>query len=343
MQTVNITHFLKESRHGIIIDVRSPAEYISGHICGAYNIPIFTNEERAEVGTIYKNVSQEAAVERGLEIVGPKMLSYVQKAKELSQGKTIYIYCWRGGMRSGSMTWLFETAGLKVVRLEGGYKAYRNNIYEYFDSLKGKLIVLSGHTGSGKTEILHQLSQMGEQVVDLEGIANHRGSAFGSFGKGEQPTSEHFSNLLYTKLQEFTLDRAIWCENESISIGHVYMNQRFYNSLISSQIINISIPIDIRIDRLLEDYGSFEKEMYIAAFDRIKKRLGYDQAEKAKQHIQEGDLRTATRIALSYYDKGYNKSTQTKNIQFSLDLPSDTPDPYANAKLILEQWNKGDF
>ncbi len=340
MQTVNIAYFLKESEKGIIVDVRSPQEYTNGHICGAYNIPIFSNEERAEVGTIYKQVSKEAAVEKGLEIVGPKMLSYVQKAKELSQGKTIYIYCWRGGMRSGSMAWLFETAGLDVVRLEGGYKAYRNNIYEYFDSLKGKFIVLAGHTGSGKTEILHELSRMGEQVLDLEGIANHRGSAFGSFGKGEQPSSEHFSNLIYTKLQEFTLDKAIWCENESISIGHVYMNQRFYDSLVASRIINISIPINIRIDRLLRDYGSFEKEMYIKAFDNIKKRLGYDQAEIAKQHIRDGDLRSAAEIALKYYDKGYNKATETKNIPFLLNITSNASDPDINAKLILEQWNK---
>ncbi len=340
METVNINRFLKESKEGIIIDVRSPAEYTNGHICGAYNIPIFSNDERAEIGTIYTKVSKEAAVERGLEIVGPKMLGYVQTAKQLSQGKTIYIYCWRGGMRSGSMAWLLETAGLDVIRLEGGYKAYRNNMYECFESLSGKLIVLGGYTGSGKTEILHQLADMGEQVLDLEGMANHRGSAFGGFGKGNQPSSEHFSNLLYTKLQEFTLDKVVWCENESISIGHVYMNQLFYNSLLASPVINISIPMDVRVDRLLEDYGSFDKEMYIEAFDKIKKRLGYDKAEEAKQHIREGDLSSAVEIALSYYDKGYNKSNQSQNIKLLFDIASNTPDPCENAKLILEQLNK---
>ncbi len=339
METLSIINFLEQAKHGVIIDVRSPSEYQKGHIPGAQNIPLFDDAERAKIGTLYKQVSKDKAVEVGLEIVGPKMIKFVKKAKKLSQGKKIFIYCWRGGMRSGSMGWLFETAGMSVAKLHHGYKGYRRYIIDSFSALEGRIVVLAGYTGSGKTEILHELTKLGEQVLDLEGIANHRGSVFGGFGKGTQPSSEHFCNLVHQRLEELTDDKIIWCESESISIGHVFMINELFQVLSASPIVNIDIPSSIRVKRLVDDYGHFEKEMYLNAFDKIRKRLGNDRADLAKQHVEQGELDKAVEIALHYYDKGYTKSTEQRTAGFICSVESDSGDPRTNAERVLAAYN----
>ena len=159
------------------------SHYASGHIPGAHNIPLFTNEERAIIGTLYVQVGKDPAVERGLELVGPKLADFVRQARELSAGKPLFLYCWRGGMRSGSMAWLFRTAGFKTFLLKGGYKAYRRSFIDLLDKYPWKIVVLGGPTGCGKTEILHRLQEKGQQVIDLEGLAHHKGSAFGALGE----------------------------------------------------------------------------------------------------------------------------------------------------------------
>ncbi len=340
MEILSAKNFLEQAKFGVIIDVRSPSEYLKGHIPNSFNIPIFNDAERAIVGTIYKKESKEVAIEKGLEIVGPKMANFVREAKAISKGARIYIYCWRGGMRSGSMAWLFETAGLPVTKLEKGYKGFRNYGLDILESLANKFIVLSGHTGSGKTEILHELANLGEQVLDLEGLANHRGSVFGGFGMGKQPTSEHFTNLVFEKLSEFSQDKHIWCENESIAIGHIYMLQELFNVVSSSPIININIPLSVRIERLVKEYGAFDKEMYLNAFEKITKRLGGDNVTLAKKYIEEGDLTKAAEIALHYYDKGYTKSTQKSKHPLFDNISLESGDPSMNAKIILDRFNE---
>ncbi|MEG1749979.1 MAG: tRNA 2-selenouridine(34) synthase MnmH, partial [Tannerellaceae bacterium] len=204
--------FLHQSRNGVILDVRTPDEYNVGHIPNAINFPLFTNEERIVVGTAYVKQGRDIAVEKGLELVGPKMATFVRQAKALAAGRTLYIHCWRGGMRSGSMAWLLRTAGLSVQLLQGGYKAYRQSFTDQLNNIPWKLIVLGGSTGCGKTPILHALEAKGEQVLHLEGLACHKGSAFGALGEGEQPTTEQFSNLLYDEFCRFDPRRRVWCE-----------------------------------------------------------------------------------------------------------------------------------
>ena len=197
-------------------------------IPGAVSIPLFDDDERAQVGTIYKKQSKVKAVQKGLEFVGPKMKDFSKRALALDSQQLI-VHCWRGGMRSGAMSWLFEMLGLTCYRLEGGYKAYRNYVLDFF-SQPIRFVVLGGRTGAGKTDILKQLEAMGEQVLDLEGLANHKGSAFGSLGESAQPTSEMFDHLIFNVLRRFDKDRVVWVENESINIGKVFIPQPLWKN-----------------------------------------------------------------------------------------------------------------
>ena len=196
MRRVEVKEFLLSDVNTPKIDVRSPAEYEEGHIAGAINLPLFSDEERARVGTTYTQVGRGEALELGLEIVGPKLTHLAKKAKSLGVDGKLKTHCWRGGMRSEQMAWLFELMDLEVDVLKGGYKAFRQQLIQDFKDLKN-LIVLQGATGSGKTMILHELAKQGEQILDLEKQANHKGSAFGALGMGEQPTTAQFQNYLY--------------------------------------------------------------------------------------------------------------------------------------------------
>lgn len=340
MNTLSAKEFMDYSEDGVIIDVRSPSEYGKGHIAGAYNMPLFDDEERAAVGTLYKKVSRDAAILKGLEFAGPKMPWFVREARLLSRGRELFVYCWRGGMRSGSIGWLLDTAGLKVSVLRGGYKAYRKLFYSELERLKDNFVVLSGYTGSGKTDILHEIERQGRQVLDFEGLANHRGSVFGGFGRDMQPTTEHFCNLLYDKLRGFSSDREIWCEGESISIGHVYMPNELFDVISSSVLICIDIPREIRIRRLVEGYGMFGRDMYMEAFDKIRKRLGGVMTDKAKECVMKGDLAGAADIALHYYDKGYKKSTDECRAKHAVHVESPQGDPVYNARLVMECFDR---
>jgi tRNA 2-selenouridine synthase len=186
----------------VLIDVRSPAEFARAHIPNAHSLPLFNDEERAKVGTMYKQMSPEAALLKGLEIVGPKMSGFVKKAIKWSPDRKVIVHCWRGGKRSGSVAWLLKFAGFDVLTIEGGYKNYRQTVLQSFDNqLLKNMIILGGKTGSGKTYILKELEKRGEQIIDLEGLANHKGSAFGWIGENQQPTTEHFENLLHDALR----------------------------------------------------------------------------------------------------------------------------------------------
>ena len=307
MKKLLVAEFLENSVDGVIIDVRTPAEFEQGHIANAINIPLFSDEERVVVGTIYKQVGKEEAVDKGLEFVGVRMAQMVKQAKMASNGKPIYIYCWRGGMRSGSVAWLFSTAGLQVNLLVGGYKAYRREFDIMLDKAEFKLIILSGATGCGKTEALKLIQERGEQVIDLEGLANHKGSAFGGFGQAQQPTTEEFINRLHHKFLEFDTNRVIWCEGESMLIGHVYLPKKLYDKMQISHKIVVEMSIEQRLDRLMVEYGEFPMEMHEIAFNKIRKRNGSDVTDRAIDLIKDGQILEAAKIALAYYDKSYRK------------------------------------
>lgn len=296
--------FISASSEGVILDVRSPGEYERAHIPGAISFPMFSNEERAAVGTCYKKEGKDKAVELGLSIVGPKLATWVKTAKKLAQGKPLLVHCWRGGMRSGSMAWLLETAGLPVKLLIGGYKAYRHLVLKTFEA-HIPLRVLGGKTGSGKTEILIEMKKRGIQVIDLEGLAHHRGSAFGHLGLAPQPTSEQFENLLFHELRQMDYQQSIWVEDESRHIGKVFMNLEFYNQLRDAPVLFLDIDAQYRLPYLVEVYAQYPKELLAEAIEKIKKRLGGQHYQRALASLEMGQFEEVAAITLQYYDKAY--------------------------------------
>lgn len=311
VKTINIEQFLSNSE-AVILDIRTPAEYELGHIPGALNLPLFTNEERVVVGTLYKQVGREEAIEKGLEFVGPKLAGFVREAKRVGGGRELYLYCWRGGMRSGSMAWLLSTAGLDVKLLKGGYKTYRRS-FDVLIDMPWRFISVAGHTGSGKTELLHKIESKGYQMLDLEGLANHKGSVFGGMGKGDQPTTETFINLLHEKMRSFDPSKPIFCEAESMLIGSVFIPQNMFDKLVASETVRVSMPQEQRVERLMVEYGDFDPQMLKDALQKIKKRLGENNVQEANEAIERGDIATAIAISLRYYDKGYEKSTSKRS------------------------------
>lgn len=287
-----------------LIDVRSPGEFSHGHIPFAHNLPLFTDEERAFIGTTYKQNSPRTALLKGLDIVGPKMSGFVKKAEKLAVNRKVLIHCWRGGKRSESMAWLLSTSGFDVLTLEGGYKSYRNFLYHEFAASGLKLIVLGGQTGCGKTRILHELRNAGEQIIDLEAIAHHKGSAFGWIGEAPQPSVEQFENNLFEKIRELSKEKRTWIENESRSIGMVYVPDSFWQFMRTSTLFNIQIPREERIRHLVEVYTGLSKEALLLSFQKIEKKLG-GRMKEARESLERDDYHEAASIALQYYDKTY--------------------------------------
>ncbi len=288
-----------------VVDVRSPAEFAQGHIPNAVNLPLFSNEERAKVGTLYKQQGAWPAFLLGLRIVGPKLESFVRQAQKLSPHRRLAVHCWRGGQRSQSMAWLFQQAGFEVSVLEGGYKCYRQYVLSGLGAQRLHLIVLGGKTGVGKTKILRALAQMGEQVLDLERLAHHKGSSFGSIGEAPQPTNEQFENDLFDAIANVAPHQRVWIENESRSIGRVYLPQGLWAQMKSAPLLDIEVPHACRVQNLINDYAAAPIAELEAAFRRIEKKLGGLRVKQALEALQRGDFAAAAEIALAYYDKTY--------------------------------------
>ena len=305
-----------------IIDVRSPGEYLCGHIPAAINIPLFNNEERADVGTVYKQKSRQAAIDLGYKYVNPKLDFFISESKKHAADLKIIIHCWRGGMRSRSFAQHLSDNGFKeVFIITDGYKSYRNHVLNYFKN-KFNLKVFGGYTGSGKTHILHDLENDGYQIIDLEALANHKGSAFGAIGLGEQPTTEYFENILHNKLSKLDINKSIWIEDESISIGKVAIPIEFFTQIREAPAYFINIPKEERAKSLIEEYTNCEKETLKNAIRKIAKRLGGQDVKMALDYIEDGDFYNAALISLHYYDKAYfcgmKKRDQNKVVTIDL-------------------------
>lgn len=322
---IGIEDFFQERQTLPVIDVRTPSEYAKAHIPGAFNIPLFTDEERAVVGTKYVREGRYPAIITGLEAVGPKLTRYLEQLKSITgSNRKVLVYCWRGGMRSASMTWLFNLAGYKARALEGGYKSYRRLAHRHFEQ-KLKLVVLGGMTGSGKTELLTILKEKGEQVIDLERLANHKGSAFGWIGQKKQPSTEQFENLLFEELIQLDASQPIWVEDESKSIGTVFVPQPFHRQMAEAKCISIEVSDQSRLDRLMRDYTDCPKEHLITSLQKIAKRLGPENSKHAIELVESGNYREAIAISLRYYDKAYrygleNKKTPPKKIKLGDEI-----------------------
>jgi tRNA 2-selenouridine synthase len=336
VNTFKINDLWKERNDRVILDVRTPAEYEKGHIPGALNLPLFSNEERAIVGTIYKQESPEKALLQGLDFVGTKMTDFIEKAKQVAPRKQVAIQCWRGGKRSSSMAWLLDLAGFDVKVLEGGYNAYKRFIQDKNQIESCNFIVLGGKTGSGKTHILKALKLAGEQVIDLESLANHKGSAFGWIGEAVQPTTEQFENDLFEQLFKLDFNKRIWLENESRNIGSVYLPDTIWQKMKNTPLINIEVSLKERVQILVEEYAQFSKEDLLAAFYKIKKRLGGQNLKEAENALNENNYYKAAEIALIYYDKSYQFLLENNKAPEIHMLRIDKFDPEKNAKSLVE-------
>jgi len=333
MQSLEVALFLKEAEQGVILDVRSPKEFEHGHIPGAISFPLFTNNERHEVGLCYKNSGQEKAILLGLEIVGPKLASFVKKAERF-KGKPIFVNCWRGGMRSQSMATLLQTVGHKVFLLKKGYKAYRNFVLDTFE-MPLKIVNLAGYTGTAKTEILRLLGNLGKQTIDLEGIAKHKGSAFGNLNNEEQPSSEHFENILAKELLKLDADEVIFFEDEGMTIGSVKVPLKVFQSLQHAPMIFIERSKELRIKHLTEVYSENKNaDEAKSAFLRIGKRLGGQNVKEAIEAIDNNDAHKAIFIALNYYDKYYYVKLNTRAFSRFIKVDGNTSNTEVAQRII---------
>jgi tRNA 2-selenouridine synthase len=343
---LSISEFLKLSKNHPVLDVRSPGEYRHAHIPEAYSLPLFTDEERKVVGTAYKQESREKAIKIGLSYFGNKMVSMVEEVEKLitdqnqansANSKSVLVHCWRGGMRSAGVAWLLDLYGFTVYTLSGGYKAYRNWVLKQFENTYN-ICVLGGYTGSGKTQLLQQLSTQGETIIDLEKLAGHKGSAFGNLEKGTQPGQEMFENEL-AKALAATDTGTIWVEDESQRIGLVNIPGHFMQTLRESKLLFIDIPFEDRLQYILAEYGNSSHESLEAAITRIKKRLGGLNTKNAIEYLKENNLRECFRILLAYYDKLYRKALDenTGSQRQIIKIESHSVDPVQNALLLLPQ------
>ncbi|HEY9646616.1 MAG TPA: tRNA 2-selenouridine(34) synthase MnmH, partial [Chroococcidiopsis sp.] len=263
---LTVTEFLDVP--GVLLDVRSPAEYQQGRIPGAISFPLFSDDERAQVGTCYKQQGRNAAVELGFAIAGPKFAGFIAQAAALAPDRRVRLHCWRGGMRSGAIAWVLELAGFQVSVLEGGYKAFRRWAMAAVQEVK-PILILGGMTGTGKTDILTALAAQGEQVLDLEHLAKHRGSSYGALGLPPQPSNEQFENRVGLRWAKMDRDRPIWIEAESKRIGICRIPEPLVQQMEQAPILEIERAHRERLNLLVKHYGIFERQELIVATDRI--------------------------------------------------------------------------
>jgi len=352
VQRLPIKEFLEASKGKVLLDVRSPGEYNHAHIPSAISFPLFTDEERKIVGTTYKQKSREDAIKVGLDFFGPKMRKMVEEVESLVQSQkvqsskpettanAVFVYCWRGGMRSAAIAWLLDLYGFKIYTLAGGYKAFRNHVLQTFER-PFQIKILGGYTGSGKTEVLNELEKQGEIIIDLEKIASHKGSAFGSFKMPPQPKQEMFENLLALELNAKCEQRGtgnIWLEDESQRIGDLNLPNALWNTMRESPIIFLEIPFEERLNHIVEEYGECDTEKLIDSTKRISQRLGGLDTKNTIGFLENGEIKEAFRILLRYYDKRYLKGLHNRehisSLLTKIDCETVTPN---NALLLTKQ------
>lgn len=340
---ITIDFYFQNLKHVPVIDVRSPGEFAKGHLPDAHNIDLFTDEERAVVGTVYKKQSKEKAIEIGHEFVIPKLNDFIAKSIAVAPEKKVVVHCWRGGMRSNAFAdHLVENGFTTVYVIEKGYKAFRNYVLSFFDQ-PFNLKILGGYTGTGKTEILHFLEKKGQKVIDLEGLANHRGSAFGGIDLPPQPTTEQFENDLFNILQTLDPRLPIWIEDESKTIGTVSIPHLFYSKMRALPVYFLNIPLEKRITHLVDTYANLNQDKLADAIGRIGKRLGYDNAKFALDALENKNYYKVVEIVLFYYDKYYLKGLQKRNVSTikELEITTANHEEIADSLIRLIAHNNG--
>jgi tRNA 2-selenouridine synthase len=319
-----------------LLDVRAPIEFAQGHIPGAVNLPLFTDEERARIGTTYKQLSQDRAIHLGLDFFGPRMSTMVKQAQRLAPGRQVRLHCWRGGMRSGAVLWLLELAGFTVHLLDHGYKDYRRAVLASFAQPR-PWRVLAGLTGSGKTEVLRQLAAPPHQqaVLDFEDLACHKGSSFGAIGQPAQPTQEQFENNLAAAMTQLPPQQAVWVEDESRQIGRLTLPAALFEQLRQAPRWVLELPRPARVAKLAAEYGAESPALLREAVLRLTKRLGGLATKEALAAIDAGNMARMVEICLDYYDKTYSFGLSQQDGPSVRRVAASSCDAARNATLVL--------
>ncbi len=333
---INIKTFLERSRDIPVLDVRTPYEFRQGHITGAINLPIFNTDERAVIGRTYKELGPDAAILKGFEFCAGRAGEYIKSGQTVAKDKSLLLHCWRGGIRSASLAWLFETAGIRSYILKGGYKAYRRYALEYLER-PFRLIVLGGMTGSGKTEILNNLKNLGFQVLELETLAHHKGSAFGALGEITQNSNEQFENDIFGFLFRCNHDEPVWIEDESHNIGKNLIPSALFRQIIDSPLICIETKTETRIDRLVRDYSEFSPESLALSIKKISKRLGGLKTKSALEYLEKGDFRKVADLMLDYYDRTYSYSLKERDPDKVYIVKISSPDLKKASDIVIRK------
>lgn len=339
VQRLPVEDFLLKSKGKTIIDVRSPKEFLHAHIPGAISLPLFSDDERAEVGTAYKQQGREEAMLIGLKHYGANMQRIISGIKDAGNPKELYLHCWRGGMRSGVVCWMLDLFGYKVFTLEKGYKSFRQFVLAQFEK-KYPLQILGGRTGSAKTLVLKELQKKNQQVIDLEGLANHKGSAFGALGEAPPPSQEQFENYLALELLNCDSAKPIWLEDESQRIGWVNIPNNIWAQMREAKVFYLDIPFEERLQYIVENYGVHDVERLKDATLRIRKRLGNLDCQNAIQFLEEKNFTEAFRILLHYYDKFYDRATEKREISSVRRINCENISAENNAEKIFNQIKK---
>jgi tRNA 2-selenouridine synthase len=334
IQTLDIDKFLQIAETVPVIDVRTPLEFKHARIPGAYNLPIFSNDERVKVGTTYKQKGREEAILLGFDLTGAKWSGFIKEALKIAPEKKILVHCWRGGMRSGAMAWALNLYGFEVFLLEGGYKRYRNWVLDQFKKTYS-IIILGGMTGSGKTKTLQELQKLSHQIIDLENLAQHQGSSYGSMGQLNQPGQEQFENLLAGELSKVNRNIPLWLEDESLSIGRCFIPSPIFQQMRQAPVMKITVPFDERVDFLVKEYGVLNHEFLIESTERIRKRLGPEQTRDAILAIRENRMDDFIKIVLIYYDKTYANGQGKREKESIHIIECSSTDAEENCKLLL--------
>ena len=302
-------------KYDTIIDVRSPSEFEIDHIVGAINCPILYDDERQKVGTIYKQISSFKAKIIGSSLSAKNIAFHIEKEFLEKKGSwKPLIYCWRGGQRSKAFSIVLSEVGWRTYQLSGGYKEYRNDIIKYLDNIgmKLKIILISGKTGSAKTKILHSIRDQGAQILDLEGLARHKGSLLGAIPNLKQPSQKFFESLLFYEINKLNLKKNIFIEAESSKVGNVHIPKSIWSNMILSKRIEVVADVNTRAKFLIDDYQYMCKNPILIKpmIKGLKSRLSNNLIDSWEKLIDEKKWFELTKSFLeNHYDSSYSSNT----------------------------------
>lgn len=333
VKRVDIASALREAGgYNAIIDVRSPAEFAEDHVPGAINWPVLDDAERAEIGTVYKQVSPFEARKRGAALVSRNIGRLIeQHLLQAPRDWRPLVYCWRGGQRSGSLSLVLGQIGFSVQVLEGGYQAFRREVLAATESLPARLDlrVLCGRTGSAKSRLLHALAAAGAQVLDLEALAAHKGSVLGPLPDRPQPSQKAFETALWQQLQGFDPNRPVFIEGESRTIGRLRLPSALFTAMHAAAVVQVHLPLAERVRFLLQDYDYFvrDTEAFCARLDALRELRGRAQVQAWQEAARAGrHADVVAELLATHYDPVYDRSTQGHYLRLAEALPLALPD-----------------